>query len=69
MSNPTTLLDLAYVVQADKLQKAEARRLIKQIEGSQPGLLQRIGGHLQAIGQHFMVQTRSHRVTPALGEK
>jgi hypothetical protein len=69
MLNPTALLDLAYVVQADKLQKAEARRLIKQIEGSQPGLLQRIGGRLQAIGQRFMVQTRSHRVTPAFGEK
>ncbi|HEX9925831.1 MAG TPA: hypothetical protein VGD99_24460 [Anaerolineae bacterium] len=69
MLNPTALLDLAYVIQAEKLQQAEARQLVKQIEGSQPGLLRRIGGRLQATGRRLMAQTRSHRARPAFGEK
>lgn len=69
MLNPTALLDLAYVIQAEKLQQAEARRLVKQIEGSQPGLLRRIGGRLQTTGRRFMAQTRPHRTRPAFGQK
>jgi hypothetical protein len=69
MLNPTALLDLAYVIQAEKLQQAEAGRLVKQIEGRQPGLLRRIGGRLQATGRRFIAQTRSHWVRPAFGEK
>jgi hypothetical protein len=69
MLNPTVLFDLAQVMHADKLQQAEARRLIKQIEGSQPGLQQRIGERLRATGQRFIAQTRSQRAKPAFGEK
>jgi hypothetical protein len=69
MLNPTALLDLAYVIQAEKLQQAETGRLIKQIEGSRPRLLRRTGDRLQAIGRRFIAQTRSHWVRPAFGEK
>jgi len=69
MLNPTALLDLAYVIQAEKLQQAEARRLVKQIEGSQPGLLRRIGGRLQTAGRRFLAQTRLHWTRPAFGQK
>ena len=53
MTNPSFLLNIAYLLQQEMLQQAEAERLYRQLKGNRVGLLKQISYHLLGATRQF----------------
>ncbi len=64
LSQPDALLEIARLQQQDLMQRAERRRLLQELERSQPGWLQRISRSVIGAGQQVKLLIQFNLARP-----